>query len=126
MNWGHPPGGSGKSRCNAVRRKRIITVAKLGGGVVGVGEMGRRHAENLRRLVPEARLVAIADVAADRVRQTAEELEIEKYFSSIEEMLACKEIDAVLIAVPDKFHARVIEAAAAAGKDMLCEKPLAT
>jgi len=87
--------------------------------------MGRHHAENLRRLVPEARLVAIADVAHDRARQTAEELEIERYFSSIEEMLACKEIDALLIAVPDKFHARVIEAAAAAGKDMLCEKPLA-
>ena len=88
--------------------------------------MGRRHAENLRRVVPEARLVAIADVAHERARQTAEELEIDKYFSSIEEMFACKEIDAVLIAVPDKFHARVIEAAAAAGKDILCEKPLAT
>jgi scyllo-inositol 2-dehydrogenase (NAD+) len=36
-------------------------LAKLGMGVVGVGEMGRRHAENLRRLVPEARLIAIAD-----------------------------------------------------------------
>jgi len=101
-------------------------VAKLGMGVVGVGEMGKRHAENLRRLVPEARLVAIADVAQERARQMAAELEIEKYFSNIEEMLACKEIDAVLIAVPDKFHARVVEAAAAAGKDILCEKPLAT
>jgi scyllo-inositol 2-dehydrogenase (NAD+) len=95
-------------------------------GVVGVGEMGRRHAENLRRRVPEARLVAIADVAPGRARQTAEELEIEQYFSNIEEMLASKEIDAVLIAVPDKFHSSVIQAAAAAGKDILCEKPLAT
>ena len=39
-------------------------MAKLGVGVLGVGEMGKRHAENLRRLVPEARLVAIADVKA--------------------------------------------------------------
>lgn len=100
-------------------------MAKLGVGVVGVGEMGKRHAENLRRLVPEARLVAIADVAEGRARQIAAELEIEKYFSNIDEMLACKEIDAVLISVPDKFHARVVEAAAAAGKDILCEKPLA-
>src|SRR5579862_6169561 len=88
--------------------------------------MGKRHAENLRRLVPEARLVAIADVAPGRAQQIAAELEIEKYFSSIDEMLSCKEIDAVLISVPDKFHARVVEAAAAAGKDILCEKPLAT
>lgn len=100
-------------------------MAKLGVGVVGVGEMGKRHAENLRRLVPEARLVAIADVAPGRAQQIAAELEIEKYFSNIDEMLACKEIDAVLISVPDKFHARVVEAAAAAGKDILCEKPLA-
>ncbi len=101
-------------------------MAKLGVGVVGVGEMGRRHAENLRRQVPEARLVAIADVAHERVKQIAEELELENYFSNIDEMLACKDIDAIVIAVPDKFHAKVIAAAAAAGKDILCEKPLAT
>lgn len=101
-------------------------MAKLGIGVVGVGEMGKRHAENLRRLVPEARLVAVADVAADRARQTAEKLEIEKSFRSLEDMLDCKDIDAVLIATPDKFHANAIEAAANAGKDILCEKPIAT
>jgi predicted dehydrogenase len=100
-------------------------VAKLGIGVLGVGEMGRRHAENLRRLVPEANLVAIADVAQERARQTAAELEVEKSFSSLDDMLGCKEIDAVLIATPDKFHAPAIEKAAAAGKDILCEKPLA-
>ncbi len=101
-------------------------MAKLGMGVLGVGEMGRRHAENLRRLVPEARLVAVADVAADRARKTAEELEIDKSFASLEEMLDSREIDAVLIATPDKFHAKAIEVAAKAGKDILCEKPLAT
>ena len=101
-------------------------MAKLGVGLLGVGEMGRRHAENIRRLVPEARLVAIADVAADRARQTAAELEIEKSFRSLEEMLECKEVEAVVIATPDKFHAQAIETAARAGKDILCEKPLAT
>lgn len=101
-------------------------MAKLGIGVLGVGEMGKRHAENLRRLVPEARLVAVADIAADRARQTASELEIEKSFRSLEDMLDCKEIDAVLVATPDKFHAKAIETAANAGKDILCEKPIAT
>src|ERR1700692_4755471 len=101
-------------------------VGKLGIGVLGVGEMGRRHAENLRRLVPEARLLAIADVAPDRARQAASELEIEQSYRSLEEMLACKDLKAVLIATPDKFHAHAIRTAAAAGKDILCEKPLAT
>jgi predicted dehydrogenase len=98
---------------------------KLGVGVLGVGEMGKRHAENLRRLVPEARLVAVADAAAERARRVAAELEIEHSYGSLEAMLECKELDAVLIATPDKFHAQAIVAAARAGKDILCEKPLA-
>jgi myo-inositol 2-dehydrogenase / D-chiro-inositol 1-dehydrogenase len=102
-------------------------MAKLGVGVLGVGEMGRQHAENIRRLVPEARLVAVADVAAARAGQVASELEIENAFSSLEEMAQRKDkdIDAVLIATPDKFHAQAICVAAAAGKDILCEKPIA-
>jgi predicted dehydrogenase len=97
---------------------------KLGVGVLGVGEMGRRHAENLRRLVPNARLVAVADVNAERARQTATELEIENSYGSLEAMLECKDLNAVIIATPDKFHAPAVKAVAAAGKDMLCEKPL--
>jgi predicted dehydrogenase len=88
--------------------------------------MGRRHAENLRRLVPEARLLAIADVAPGRAQQVASELEVEQSFDSLEHMLGCKDLRAVAIATPDKFHAQAICAAAAAGKDILCEKPLAT
>src|SRR5215831_18914048 len=98
---------------------------KLGIGVLGVGEMGKRHAENLRRLVPEARLVAVADAAADRARQVADELEIEHSYGSLEAMLENKDLQAVLIATPDKFHAQAIGIAARAGKDILCEKPLA-
>ncbi len=98
---------------------------KLGVGVLGVGEMGKRHAENIRRLVPEARLVAVADVAVERARQVTAELEIEHSYGTLEAMLECKDLDAVLIATPDKFHAQAIGIAARAGKDILCEKPLA-
>ena len=98
---------------------------KLGVGVLGVGEMGRRHAENLRHLVPNGRLVAIADVALERARQTATELEIENFYGSLEAMLECKGLDAVVIATPDKFHPAAVKLAAAAGKSILCEKPLA-
>jgi len=87
--------------------------------------MGRRHAENLRRLVPQARLLAVADVAAERARRTAEELEIDHSCGSLDAMLECKGLDAVVIATPDKFHAAAVKTVAAAGKDMLCEKPLA-
>jgi scyllo-inositol 2-dehydrogenase (NAD+) len=87
--------------------------------------MGHRHAENLRRLVPGARLVAVADVAANRAKEVAAELEIEHSFGSFEDMLAHKDIDCVVIASPDKFHAQAIRAAAAARKHILSEKPLA-
>lgn len=97
----------------------------MGIGVLGVGDMGKRHAENIRRLVPEARLVAVADPAPDRARQVAAELELEHSFDSLEDMLAMKEVDCVVIAAPDKFHAQAIRTAAAAGKDILSEKPLA-
>jgi len=98
---------------------------KLGVGVLGVGEMGLRHAENIRRLVPQARLLAVADVSAERARRTAEDLEIDRSYASLEAMLECKGLDAVVIATPDKFHAASVKIAAAAGKDILCEKPLA-
>jgi predicted dehydrogenase len=98
---------------------------KLGIGVLGVGEMGRRHAENFRRLVPNAQLVAVADLNAERARQAAADLEIEKSLGSLEALLECKGVDAVVIATPDKFHAPAVKLVASAGKDMLCEKPLA-
>ena len=98
---------------------------KLGIGVLGAGEMGLRHAENIRRLVPHAQLMAVADVAAERARRTANELEIENSYGSLEAMLECKGLDAVIIATPDKFHAAAVKIAAAAGKDIFCEKPLA-
>lgn len=101
-------------------------MSKLGVGVLGVGEMGKRHAENLRRLVPEASLAGVADVDGARAAKVAEELEIDRSFSSLEGMLEHKDIQAILIATPDKFHAQAISTAAAAGKDILCEKPLAT
>jgi len=100
---------------------------KLGVGVLGIGEMGKRHAENIRRLVPEARLVAVASATGsrERARQVARDLEIEHSFTSLEAMLGCKQLEAVLIAAPDKFHARAIGIAAHAGKSILCEKPIA-
>ena len=100
-------------------------MSKLRIGILGVGEMGRRHAENLRRQVPEAELVAIADVDQARARKVAAELVVPHAFGCFEAMLEHKDIQAVLIATPDKFHAQAIGVAATAGKDILCEKPLA-
>lgn len=100
-------------------------MTKLRLGVLGVGEMGRRHADNVRQRIPNARLVAIADVDAARAKRTAAELEIEHSYGSLEAMLERKDVDAVLIATPDRFHSEAIRIAASAQKNILCEKPLA-
>jgi len=100
-------------------------MAKLGVGVVGVGRMGRRHAENLRSLIPEAKLVAVADADLEAARRLAADLEIEHSYASIEDLVERKDIDAVVIASPSKFHLSGVQTAAAAGRHILCEKPLA-
>ncbi len=99
-------------------------MSKLGLGVVGVGTMGRRHAENVRRLIPEARLVAVADVDLARARQVAGDLEIEHYYGSVEALVEREDIQAVVVATPAKFHGAAIRSCAQAGKDVFCEKPL--
>jgi len=43
-------------------------MAKLGMGVVGVGTMGKQHAQNIRSLIPEAKLIAVADADVSRDR----------------------------------------------------------
>ncbi len=87
--------------------------------------MGRRHAENLRRLVPGARLAAVADADLSRARKVAQELEIEHAYESTEALVEHKDLHAVVIASPPGTHAPAIRTAAAAGKHILCEKPLA-
>jgi len=67
----------------------------------------------------------VADTAVERARQAAQELEVERSYGSLEAMLESKDLDAVLIATPDKFHAQAVGIAARAGKDIFCEKPLA-
>ena len=100
-------------------------MTKLGVGVLGLGRMGKRHAENLRSLVPEAKLVAVADVNLESARRLANTLEIDNYHISVEELAERKDIDAVVIASPSKFHLSAIQIAATAGKHIFCEKPLA-
>jgi inositol 2-dehydrogenase len=100
-------------------------MSELKVGVIGVGEMGKRHAENLRRSVPNARLVAIADPDTRRAESVARELNVDAFYPTAAAIAAHPGLDAVVIASPPKYHLEGIRAAAAAGKHILCEKPLA-
>jgi predicted dehydrogenase len=100
-------------------------VRRLGIGVVGLGRMGGMHARYIARGVPEARLVAVADVDTDRARTLAGELDLPGAYASTAELAADPAVEAVLIATPSVHHPADVIAAAAVGRHVLCEKPLA-
>jgi len=98
---------------------------RVGIGVVGAGRMGSIHARLIARSVPEARLVGIADVDLPAAQRLAGELGGVPAFGSLDEMLGSPGLRAVLIATPSNRHLGAIEVAAAAARDILCEKPVA-
>jgi predicted dehydrogenase len=98
-------------------------MVKLGVGVLGVGTMGKQHAYNLRHRIPEAQLVAVADTDIQRAKSVAAELEIDHYFNSVEALAERKDIQAIVVVTPAKFHGAAMKVCAHAGKDIFCEKP---
>ncbi len=92
-------------------------------GVVGAGRIGSMHASIVARRVPGLRLAAVHDrdgVAAARV---ADEHRV-AVAPSVEALVARDDVDAVAVCSPSDAHVEVIEAAAAAGKAIFCEKPV--
>jgi myo-inositol 2-dehydrogenase / D-chiro-inositol 1-dehydrogenase len=98
---------------------------KVGVGVIGVGAIGKVHAQNLARRVPNASLVAIADsnkAAADAVAgQTGTSNVYQDYNALLED----RAVEAVVVATPTFLKLEVVRAAAQAGKHIFCEKPMA-
>jgi myo-inositol 2-dehydrogenase / D-chiro-inositol 1-dehydrogenase len=93
-------------------------------GIIGVGEIGTVHATNIVRDVPGAELVAVADIRVDKARECARSLGVAKSYGRPEELLADRDVEAVLICTTPESHAQFLTAAAAAGKHIFCEKPL--
>ena len=100
--------------------------ARVNVGLVGTGGMGGRHAANLNDLVAEADVVAIMDVDAARAEEVAARCGGAAVYGDSDALIAAPEVDAILIAAPDRFHAGITRSCVEAGKPVLCEKPLAT
>jgi myo-inositol 2-dehydrogenase / D-chiro-inositol 1-dehydrogenase len=96
-------------------------MSEIGVALVGSGRMGSFHGESLARRIPGARLVAAADPAPG----VAERLGADRAYTDPAEAFADPGVDAVVIAAPARFHADLVVAAAAAGKAVFCEKPMA-
>lgn len=95
-------------------------------GVIGTGGMGARHALNLHAHVTGARVGAVYDLDAERARLAADAAGKAPVCKDPYALINDPSIDAVLVAAPDPTHADFAAACVAAGKPVLCEKPLAT
>ncbi len=93
--------------------------------VIGTGRMGSVHTRNIARLIPEADLVAVCDIRLEVAQSVADELGIRRVVKDYHELLADKDIEAILIATSTNTHAFIMKDVAAAGKHIFCEKPLA-
>ena len=98
---------------------------QLGWGIIGPGGIARTFAGQLPRS-RTGRLVAVGSRDAGRATAFAQEFGAARAYGSYQELLDDDEVDAVYIAVPHPGHAEWVTRAAAAGKHVLCEKPLAT
>ena len=97
----------------------------IGIAVIGAGRAGMIHAANFRKNVPGAKLAAIVDPVPEAREAALKALEIETAYADYRDALADDGIDAVVVVVPTAFHRDIVIAAAAAGKHVLCEKPMA-
>lgn len=91
-------------------------------GIMGAGGIARRRTIPGMLKAKNCRLLAVMDPVA--VVDVAEQFRVPRFYATEEDLLADPEIEAVYIASPVHLHARQIEAAAEAGKHVLCEKPL--
>lgn len=97
-------------------------MAELGIGLLGSGYMGKTYAECIAKYVSRGRLVAVA--GGSRAPGLAESYGV-AYEPDFAALLARPDVDAVLIATPHAVHREQTEQAAAAGKHILIEKPMA-
>ena len=93
-------------------------------GLIGAGIMGADHARLFAEDVPGTSLQFICDADAVRAKKIADDTGAQNVASDALAVIRNKNVDAVVIAAPDQFHASLTIACIEAGKPVLCEKPL--
>lgn len=93
-------------------------------GFIGAGQIAESACRSVKTH-PRASVVAIADPNAERVNMMLKEYGIARGYTSAEDLLTEEDIDAVYIAVPNKFHAPLSIKALQEGKHVMLEKPFA-
>lgn len=90
--------------------------------IIGFGGMGGWHKKSILEMPEEFNLVGVYDINPAKVEAARKQGIVG--FDSLEELLADKSIEAVIIAVPNNFHKEISIQAMEAGKNVICEKPV--
>ncbi|MEN8908317.1 MAG: inositol 2-dehydrogenase [Clostridiales bacterium] len=94
-------------------------------GIIGVGRIGKLHTENICYNVPEAEVVAIADIFMNsEIKAWAKNFGIKACYDDYKKIMNDSDIDGVLICSSTNTHAPISLEAIAAGKHVFCEKPV--
>lgn len=93
-------------------------------GIIGAGNIGGVHIQNFLKLSEHCEITAITDAYLPLAQSRAKEFGIPHVLVSPEALIQSSEIDAVIIAVPNQFHAPYTVAALEADKHVLLEKPM--
>jgi myo-inositol 2-dehydrogenase / D-chiro-inositol 1-dehydrogenase len=93
--------------------------------LIGAGRIGQRHAATLASAIPRAELAMIADVHGPSAETLAAKVRCQHWTADPQAVLQDASIDAIVIASSTDSHAPLIVAAAEAGKQIFCEKPIA-
>jgi len=93
-------------------------------GMIGVGQIGKHHLENYSK-IPDAQIVAVADVNETEARRVAEQYGIPHVYTDFRDLLKRDDIQAVDVALHNNLHMPVTVAGLEAGKHVYCEKPMA-
>ena len=99
--------------------EQALLVEETAGQLAPVRDVDEQHQDH----GADHQLGALADPVEGAAARLATELHVPAAYTDIAELLADPEIDAVVITAPARFHAGLVEQAAAAGKAVFCEKP---
>ena len=99
------------------------TTSALRIGIAGCGAISRNHLEAFRAL-DDVQVVGVCDIDKDRAQQTAQAWGIPSAANTVQELLAL-DLDILSVCTPHPTHEEVVLQAAAAGVNVLCEKPIA-
>ncbi len=94
-------------------------------GIVGLGRLGRNHAENIHYKITNAELTAVCSAVQDEVDSVMAEMRPKYGTTDYMDLFKDKELDGIVIASNSAFHCQMVCDAAEAGvKNIYCEKPL--